>query len=241
MPLPALSPSVPALRATGLTKSFSKAVGRGKTLELFRGLDLSVAPGEVVAVVGRSGSGKSSLLHLLAGLDSPTAGEVWIGNTPLHTLKPNQMAEVRNRQIGYVWQFHYLLPEFSALENVAMPLLAGGCARRTALAQATEWLRRVGLQARASHRSGEMSGGEQQRIALARALVTRPAVLLADEPTGDLDAETAVQLFTLLRRLCAEEGLAAVLVTHSGGIASRCDRVLRLDEGQLKEAGAGSA
>lgn len=203
-------------------------------MTLFRDLNLEVRAGEIVAIVGRSGAGKSSLLHLLAGLDQPSSGEVWIGATVLGTLRAEKLAEVRNRSIGFVWQFHYLLPEFSALENVAMPLLARGLTRRDAEAQARRWLDRVALAARADHRSGELSGGEQQRVAMARALVTGPEVLLADEPTGDLDEETASSLFALLQRLCREEQLAAVLVTHNVEIAARCDRRLLLAEGRLE-------
>jgi lipoprotein-releasing system ATP-binding protein len=203
-------------------------------LELFRGLSLSVARGERVAIIGASGAGKSSLLHLLAGLDKPTAGEVWLGPTRLDNLRPNEAAHVRNRGIGYVWQFHYLLPEFSAAENIAMPLLARGEGRSQALKTAGEWLARVGLAGRADHRAGELSGGEQQRIAIARALVTGPDVLLADEPTGDLDDRTAAAIFTLIEELCRERQLALVVVTHNIDLARRCDRTLRLANGQLE-------
>lgn len=159
---------------------------------------------------------------------------MWVGDHPLHALSPGELAAVRNRQIGYVWQFHYLLPEFTAEENVALPLLARGDERRTAYAAAGRWLARVGLQGRGHHRSGELSGGEQQRVAIARALVTEPRILLADEPTGDLDEETAQLLFTELRRLCREQALAAILVTHNDEIAQGCDRMLRLTEGRLE-------
>lgn len=227
----------PVLRALGIAKVYPALSGHGEGLRLFQDLNLEVAAGETVAIVGRSGVGKSSLLHLLAGLDRFTAGEVWVSGSALRGLPAAKLAEVRNRRIGFVWQFHYLLPEFSAAENVALPLLARGVARQKALAEAEAWLERVGLRARAAHRSGELSGGEQQRVAIARALVTKPAILLADEPTGDLDEETAAQLFQLLRQLCREEGLAAVVVTHNGEIARSCDRILRLVEGRLK-AGA---
>ncbi len=226
--------STPVLRARGLSKQYGAVAGRAGGLQLFRELDLEIAAGEMVAITGRSGTGKSSLLHLLAGLDQPSAGEVWIGQTALHGLSAQGTATLRNQRIGYVWQFHYLLPEFTALENVALPLMAGGAVRRQALVEARLWLERVELGHRASHRSGELSGGEQQRVALARALVTGPAVLLADEPTGDLDDETAAHLFTLLQRLCREGRLAALLVTHNAEIAERCDRVLRLSEGKLQ-------
>ena len=224
----------PALRAVGLSKVYPALARGGPGLALFRNLDLEVSAGETVAVVGRSGAGKSSLLHLLAGLDRPSAGEVWVGTTCLGGLSSEALAELRNSAVGFVWQFHYLLPEFTALENVALPLLARGMARKRAEGKALEWLERVELGGRATHRSGELSGGEQQRVAMARALVTGPAVLLADEPTGDLDEETASALFTLMQRLCREERLAVLLVTHNSEIAERCDRRLRLIEGRLE-------
>jgi lipoprotein-releasing system ATP-binding protein len=218
------------LRAVGLTKTYT--TGRGQ-LELFRGLDLEVYAGEMVAIVGESGAGKSSLLHLLAALDRPTAGEVWCGESRLSQFTTRQAAEFRNRDVGYVWQFHYLLPEFTALENVAMPLLARGDGRSGALAKARFWLGEVGLGERAEHRSGELSGGEQQRVSLARALVTAPKLLLADEPTGDLDGRTADVVFDLIQRLHAVHGLTSVLVTHNLEFAGRCDRMLRLRDGHL--------
>jgi lipoprotein-releasing system ATP-binding protein len=220
----------PVLRAVGLSKRYT--TGRGE-LELFRGLDLTVHAGEMVAIVGESGAGKSSLLHLLAALDRPSEGEVWCGESRLSTFTPRQAAEFRNRDAGYVWQFHYLLPEFTALENVAMPLLARGEARGTALAKARRWLAEVELGERAEHRSGELSGGEQQRVSLARALVTEPKLLLADEPTGDLDGRTADVVFDLIQRLHAAHGLTSVLVTHNLEFAGRCDRMLRLRDGRL--------
>ncbi|WP_263384932.1 ABC transporter ATP-binding protein [Granulicella arctica] len=230
MPLAAEHPVV--LRAAGLTKTYS--TGRGE-LELFRGLDLTIRQGEMVAIVGESGSGKSSLLHLLAALDTPSAGDVWCGQTRLSSFTKRQAAEFRNRDIGYVWQFHYLLPEFTALENVAMPLLARGTKRAEAMAAALVWLAEVGLGDRAEHRSGELSGGEQQRVSLARALVTQPKLLLADEPTGDLDGRTAEAVFGLIQRLHGAHGLTSVLVTHNVEFAERCDRLLRLRDGNLTE------
>lgn len=219
-----------ALRA----KSLAKVYLRGKTeLCLFQDLHLEVAPGEMVAIVGRSGAGKSSLLHLLAALDQPTSGEIWVGGQQISHMTPRQAATLRNREIGYVWQFHYLLPEFTALENVAMPLLARGTGRTTALAAARAWLKRVELDGREDHRSGELSGGEQQRVSLARALITEPRILLADEPTGDLDDRTAGLVFGLMRQLHREHQLASVLVTHNPAIAGECDRVLRLVNGRL--------
>ncbi len=249
-PLPVVRERAVVMRAVGLTKIYeavSERSGSGKAssggassgrpaLELFRGLDLKVHAGEMVAIVGESGAGKSSLLHLLAALDRPSAGEVWCGENRLSSFTAKQAAEFRNRDVGYVWQFHYLLPEFSALENVAMPLLARGLRRGSALEKARKWLREVGLADRAEHRSGELSGGEQQRVSLARALVTEPKLLLADEPTGDLDGKTAEAVFGLIQRLHEAHGLTSVLVTHNLEFAERCDRVLRLREGRLVDA-----
>jgi lipoprotein-releasing system ATP-binding protein len=241
------------LRAEGLTKIYPAVAGDGRAggdgargeVVLFRGLDFAVAAGEMVAIVGESGSGKSSLLHLLAALDRPTAGDVWVGEAGemekgkgqvrVGGLNSRQAAEFRNREVGYVWQFHYLLPEFTALENVAMPLLARGERRAAALEKARVWLGEVGLAARAEHRSGELSGGEQQRVSLARALVTGPKLLLADEPTGDLDGKTAEAVFGLIQQLHREHGLTSVLVTHNMEFALRCGRVMRLKGGRLEE------
>jgi lipoprotein-releasing system ATP-binding protein len=238
----------PLLRAVGLTKIYpaiaadSRAVSPNASssgeVVLFRNLDFSIASGEMVAIVGESGTGKSSLLHLLAALDRPTAGEVWLADTNLSQLTPRQSADFRNRDVGYVWQFHYLLPEFTALENVAMPLLARGMHRPEALRQASRWLDEVGLAPRAEHRSGELSGGEQQRVSLARALVTGPRLLLADEPTGDLDGKTAEAVFALIQKLHREHQLTSVLVTHNLDFAARCGRVLRLRDGQLQQLAA---
>ncbi|WP_158792742.1 ABC transporter ATP-binding protein [Granulicella sp. L60] len=245
-PLPVVRERTVVMRAVGLTKIYaavSAGAGAGSgserpALELFRGLDLRVHAGEMVAIVGESGAGKSSLLHLLAALDTPTAGEVWCGESRVGSFTQKQAAEYRNRDVGYVWQFHYLLPEFSALENVAMPLLARGMRRGPALEQARVWLDEVGLGDRAEHRSGELSGGEQQRVSLARALVTEPRLLLADEPTGDLDGKTAEAVFGLIQRLHEAHGLTSVLVTHNLEFAERCDRVLRLRDGKLVNARA---
>jgi lipoprotein-releasing system ATP-binding protein len=237
-PLPIVRERTVVMRAVGLTKTYAAVSGDGDggrgALELFRGLDLKVHAGEMVAIVGESGAGKSSLLHLLAALDRPTAGEVWCGDNRLSSFTPKQAAEYRNRDVGYVWQFHYLLPEFSALENVAMPLLARGVARGAALEKAKYWLGEVGLGDRATNRSGELSGGEQQRVSLARALVTEPRLLLADEPTGDLDNKTAEAVFGLIQRLHEAHGLTSVLVTHNLEFAGRCDRMLHLREGRLE-------
>ena len=223
----------PVLRAAKLCKAHAVHGSGGGQIQLFRDLDLSVMAGELTAIVGRSGTGKSSLLHLLAGLDRPTSGTVWLDGQELTALSADDGARARNRSLGFVWQFHYLLPEFTALENVALPLLARGEPRTRALDRARQWLRRVELEPRAGHRSGELSGGEQQRVALARALVGEPPVLLADEPTGDLDDTTAEHLFSLLQGMCRERGLATVVVTHNGELAGRCDRTLRLQDGRL--------
>jgi lipoprotein-releasing system ATP-binding protein len=243
-PLPVVRERTVVMRAVGLTKIYaavSDGGGSGRVaLELFRGLDLKVHAGEMVAIVGESGAGKSSLLHLLAALDTPTAGEVWCGETRLSSFTPKQAADFRNRDVGYVWQFHYLLPEFSAQENVAMPLLARGTGRAEAMKRAGYWLGEVGLADRVAHRSGELSGGEQQRVSLARALVTEPKILLADEPTGDLDGKTAEAVFGLIQRLHEAHGLTSVLVTHSLEFAGRCGRVLRLREGRLEDAALAS-
>ena len=224
------------LRAVALEKTYAPLTSGAPGLQLFRDLSLEVAAGEMVAIVGESGAGKSSLLHLLAALDKPTAGDVWCGDTHVTSLSARQAGDYRNRDIGYVWQFHYLLPEFTALENVAMPLLARGVDHKKALAEASRWLARVELADRGHHRSGELSGGEQQRLSIARALITRPKLLLADEPTGDLDTLTAERVFDLLQRLHREHALASVLVTHNLEFASRCDRVLRLRNGHLTAA-----
>ena len=238
-PLPGFRERTVVMRAVGLTKIYPAIAEKGGSgrgaLELFRGLDLRVHAGEMVAIVGESGAGKSTLLHLLAALDTPTAGEVWCGDNRLSGFSAKQAAEYRNRDVGYVWQFHYLLPEFSALENVAMPLLARGVGRGAALEKAGFWLGEVGLANRTANRSGELSGGEQQRVSLARALVTEPKILLADEPTGDLDDRTAEAVFGLIQRLHGAHGLTSVLVTHNLEFARRCDRVLRLRKGLLAE------
>jgi lipoprotein-releasing system ATP-binding protein len=223
----------PILRALALEKTYAPLKPGTPGLRLFQGLSFEVAAGEMVAIVGESGAGKSSLLHLLAALDHATAGDVFCADTHVTSLNAKQAATYRNREIGYVWQFHYLLPEFTARENVAMPLLARGDNPRLALAEATRWLVRVGLADRAENRSGELSGGEQQRLSIARALITKPKLLLADEPTGDLDAATAERVFDLLQQIHREDHLASVLVTHNLDFAARCDRILRLRNGLL--------
>jgi len=197
---------------------------------------VDVAEGEMVAVVGASGVGKSTLLHLLGGLDRADSGVVEVAGRPLADLNDAGLVAFRNRQVGFVFQFHHLLPEFTALENVEMPMRIGGLPLGEARARATELLARVGLAERVEHRPSMMSGGEQQRVAVARALVMRPALLLADEPTGDLDEPTAESLHALLRQMHAEHGLTSVIATHNPKLAHACDRILRLESGQLKPA-----
>jgi lipoprotein-releasing system ATP-binding protein len=227
----------PLIQVQGLRKSYQTARG---SLHLFDDLDLEVQPGELVAIVGQSGAGKSTLLHILGALDAPSAGTVYCASTNVSKLTPREAAIFRNREIGYVWQFHYLLPEFTALENVAMPLLARGIRKTDALASAAKWLREVGLEDRGGHRPGELSGGEQQRVAFARALVCEPRLLLADEPTGDLDGTTAGRVFELLESLHASHNLTSILVTHNLDLAARCTRSLRLESGKL-HASAGAS
>ena len=222
----------PLLRVVGLSKVFRS--GEAK-LVLFENLSFEVSKGTMLAIVGQSGAGKSTLLHILGALDRPTVGAIYCANSQVNALSDDDAAEFRNREIGYVWQFHYLLPEFTALENVAMPLLTRGQARATAGLDASRWLREVGLEQRGHHRSGELSGGEQQRVALARALITKPQVLLADEPTGDLDGGTGELVFELVARLHREHGLTSLIATHNMAFARRCHRVLRLDQGKMEE------
>jgi lipoprotein-releasing system ATP-binding protein len=204
-------------------------------LTLFENLSFQVKKGELVAIVGDSGSGKSTLLHILGALDRPSEGDVYFAELRLAQLSEAAAAEFRNRELGFVWQFHYLLPEFTAVENIAMPLLVRGLGRREAETQARHWLEEVGLLDRAHHRPGELSGGEQQRVALARALVTRPQVLMADEPTGDLDNRTAETVFNLIAKLHRDYQLTSLIVTHNLAFARRCDRVIRLAGGLVDE------
>ncbi len=217
-------------------EKLKKVFRSGRTnLVLFDNLSFRVQTGEMLAIVGQSGAGKSTLLHILGALDSASAGDVYCAHIKLQSLSDEAAAEFRNREIGFVWQFHYLLPEFTALENVAMPLLVRGLARREAEAEAARWLREVGLEERSHHRSGELSGGEQQRVALARALVTRPQLLLADEPTGDLDNRTAEAVFELIAKLHRDYRLTSLIATHNLAFARRCSRVMRLEAGRLEE------
>jgi lipoprotein-releasing system ATP-binding protein len=228
-PVPELEPALVDVRA--LRKVYGNLV-------LFEAINFSVRRQEMLAIVGQSGAGKSTLLHILGALDTASAGEVYFQTTLLRSLTPVEAADFRNREIGYVWQFHYLLPEFTAAENVALPLLAQGKSKKEALQEAVHWLGEVGLADRSTHRSGELSGGEQQRVSIARALITRPKLLLADEPTGDLDNQTADALFSLLESLHASHGLTSILVTHNMPLARRCDRVLRLAHGKVEEVSA---
>ncbi len=233
----AASPQAEVLRVDGLKKVFRS----GKSdLVVFDNLSFRVRKGEMLAIVGESGAGKSTLLHILGALDAATAGEVTCLEVALRNLDEDAAADFRNRSLGFVWQFHYLLPEFTAEENVAMPLMLRGVEQSKALEEARGWLRQVGLEERAQHRAGELSGGEQQRVALARALVTRPQLLLADEPTGDLDAQTANAVFELIARLHQEHGLTSLVVTHNTGFARRCSRVIRMAGGRGEEVSPGS-
>jgi len=220
------------LRVAGLKKCFRSG---NSELVVFENLSFQVRKGEMLAIVGESGAGKSTLLHILGALDSASAGDVYCAQMQLRALSEDAAADFRNREIGFVWQFHYLMPEFTAAENVAMPLLVRGVSRKSAGEQALDWLREVGLEDRAQHRSGELSGGEQQRVALARALVTRPQLLMADEPTGDLDGRTAGAVFDLIARLHRDYRLTSLIVTHNLSFARRCSRVLRLERGRVVE------
>jgi lipoprotein-releasing system ATP-binding protein len=218
------------IRARGLTKKYRSG---NSDLIVFEGLDLDVERGEMLALVGESGAGKSTLLHLLGGLDSPSDGAIYYGSTEISGLSHAEQSDFRNREIGFVWQIHYLLPEFTALENVMMPLLIRGWSQAKAASESLARLDEVGLHARSTHRAGELSGGEQQRVVLARALVGKPSVLLADEPTGNLDFRTGEMIFELLEGLHRSHQLTSVFVTHNWHFARRCDRILSLDKGGL--------
>ncbi len=240
-PYGAASISGTFMRGEDLRKTFLSGTQEITPLD---GIDFSVERGEMIAIVGPSGSGKSTLLHLLAALDTPTSGTVYFGGNSLRSFSETELAEYRNRAVGLVWQRHHLLPDFTAAENVAMPLLVRGVELGQALRAAGEWLGEVGLASRAEQRVGELSGGEQQRVAIARALVNRPALLLADEPTGDLDERNAGNVFELMQRLHQSHHLTSILATHNLSLARRTDRVLVLEHGKLAPGGevlAGSA
>jgi lipoprotein-releasing system ATP-binding protein len=222
------------LRAENLRKIYRSG---GQEIVPLDGIDLSVNQGEMIAIVGPSGAGKSTLLHLLAALDTPTSGAVYFAGDSLNDLAEKSVAEYRNRAVGFVWQRHHLLPDFTAAENVAMPLLVRGSSLTQGLRTAKEWLGEVGLADRAEQRGGQLSGGEQQRVAIARALVNGPRLLLADEPTGDLDEKSAENIFELMYRLHQTHQLTSILATHNLSLARRADRALVLEHGKLAPAG----
>ncbi len=220
------------IRAAGLRKTYG---GSGKTVEVLKGIDLSIAKGETIAVVGASGAGKSTLLNILGALDRPTSGEVSFKGEPVFGYDDSRLAAFRNRHMGFVFQFHHLLPEFTALENVMLPALIGGGGLNAARERATKLLSEVGLGARLDHKPGELSGGEQQRAAIVRALMQSPEVILADEPTGNLDTRTGEEVFSLLFDLNRSMGTAMVIVTHNEGLASRLGRRLKMVDGRIEE------
>ena len=217
------------------TRNLRKTYGSGAVeITVLSGVSVSVEPGKLIAVVGPSGAGKSTFLHLLAALDTPTSGTVYFEGKAIDSFRENELADYRNRSIGFVWQRHHLLADFTAAENVAMPLLMRGAGYDEALEASERWLREVGLGARVTQRAGELSGGEQQRVAIARALVQEPALLLADEPTGDLDERNAMAVFELMQRLHRDHRLTSILATHNTVLAGRADRVLQLEHGMLR-------
>lgn len=224
----------PVIRAKGLGKTFRSG---DHSLTIFEGLTFAVSHGESVALVGESGTGKSTLLHILGALDEPSAGEVLFQGTSLGSLDETGLASYRNCDIGYVWQNCHLLPEFTALENAALPLRIDGQAEAPSFTKAKRWLERVGLAERLHHQSGELSGGEQQRVAIARALVAAPKLLLADEPTGNLDETTGEGVMKMLLSLVREEGLAILVATHNLAFAGLCDRTFRFEHGRLRQSG----
>ena len=217
------------------TRDLRKTYGAGETeITVLSGVTVSVEPGKLIAVVGPSGAGKSTFLHLLAALDTPTSGTVYFEGKAIDSFRESELANYRNRSIGFVWQRHHLLADFTAAENVAMPMLMRGARHDEALETSERWLREVGLGARVRQRAGELSGGEQQRVAIARALVQEPALLLADEPTGDLDERNAMAVFELMQRLHREHRLTSILATHNTVLAGRADHVLQLEHGKLQ-------
>jgi lipoprotein-releasing system ATP-binding protein len=234
--------SVPDAQIVLEARSVRKIYGSGvRSLTVLADANLSLRRGEMVAIVAPSGAGKSTLLHLLAALDTPTSGTVYFASKPIETNQDTTVADFRNRAVGFLWQRHQLLPDFTATENVAMPLLLRGEGFSPSMGTARKWLAEVGLEDRAEHRAGELSGGEQQRVAIGRALVTRPAVLLADEPTGDLDEQNAWAVFELLQRLHRAYQLTSLIATHNLALAARCDRVLTLEHGVLRTRAASAA
>ncbi len=219
-------------------RDLRKSYGAGASeITVLAGVNVSVKAGELIAIIGPSGSGKSTFLHLLAALDTPTSGTVYFEQKATDSFRESELADYRNRSIGFVWQRHHLLADFTAAENVAMPLLMRGAGYSEALETSARWLRDVGLEARINHRAGELSGGEQQRVAIARALVNEPALLLADEPTGDLDERNAIAIFELMQRLHREYQLTSILATHNTVLAGRADRVLQQEHGLLQPVG----
>ena len=230
----AVTSTGPILRAENLRKVFRSGAQEIVPLD---GINLTIARGEMLAIVGPSGAGKSTLLHLLAALDTPTSGAVYFAGTSLDHLTEKNVAEYRNQAVGFVWQRHHLLPDFTAAENVAMPLLVRGASLASALRTAKDWLGEVGLADRAEQRGGQLSGGEQQRVAIARALVNGPSLLIADEPTGDLDQRSAENIFELMHRLHLSHRLTSILATHNLSLARRADRALILEHGKVAPAG----
>jgi lipoprotein-releasing system ATP-binding protein len=226
------------LRVTDLHKTFDSPTG---PIHVLNGIDVVLHRGEFMAITGESGSGKSTLLHVVGTLEPADSGDAVLNGRQLFGLKPKQTAEIRNREIGFVYQAHHLIPELDALENVMLPLLVRGESKSVAKAKAEDLLTRLGLKARFFHRPGRLSGGEAQRVAVARALSGEPGLLLADEPTGNLDEHTAGEVFAEMRQLCKQEGAAVMMVTHSSHLARHCDRMLHLHNGVLEEAGAGKS
>jgi lipoprotein-releasing system ATP-binding protein len=227
------------VRAEGIERTFVGATG--EDIRVLRGIDLEVERGHTLAIVGPSGAGKSTLLHVLGGLDLPSAGRIWLGGRELSELPDQELARIRNGFVGFVFQFHHLLRDFTALENVMMPQLIAGVDRREAGRRALDLLQQVGLAGRVEHRPAKLSGGEQQRVAVARALANEPPVLLADEPSGNLDQETSERLHDVLFELVRDHGTALVVVTHNASLADRCDRVLELRDGVLRPRSTGAS